>query len=48
MKFTWDGFDCWFIGFNQLDDDGRTHGRDYKWVLWCGPFSIRGKRTQCA
>ena len=45
MKFNWDGFDCWAIGFNKLSDDGRAHGRDYKWVMWCGPFSIRGIRA---
>ena len=44
MKIQWDGFDCWFIGFNQLDRDSNAHGRDYKWVMWCGPFSIRMAR----
>lgn len=46
IKFNWDGFNCMGFGFNMLDRDTcGQHGRDHKWVLWVGPFSVRCRRS---
>ena len=45
MEIQWDGWDECYFGFNKLDRDSDAHGRDYEWVLWAGPFSIRKKRS---
>ena len=48
INVKWDGFDCMYFGFNVLDRDTcGQQGRDYKWVSWVGPFSVRRKRSFC-
>lgn len=45
-KIEWDGWFQRSFGFNRLDRDMNALGRDFVWICYIGPWTIKKRRKQ--
>ena len=46
-KIEWDGLDDMWLSFDRLDRDmSGSLGRDFVWICYIGPWTIKKRRKQ--
>ena len=46
-KITWYGWFYRSFGFNKLDRDlNGALGRDFEWIMYAGPWTVKKRRKQ--